>query len=61
MASRPMSGSMSGWVSGFWANPTWIDLAPSTTWAANVGNVGFLQQERAPENLKSLSGPSGLE
>jgi hypothetical protein len=61
MPSRPMSGSMSGLMSGFEVNPTWIDLVPSITWTLNVGNVGFLQQERALENSRSLKAGSGLE
>ncbi len=59
MASRPMSGQMSGCMSGFGGYPTRIDLALSITWTQNVGNVGFLQQERAPEKTKSRQGARG--
>lgn len=46
-----LSGDLSGYLSGNWGYPTRVGLAPTTTWDAFVGNVGFLQQKRAPENL----------
>jgi len=61
MLANAMSGSMSGHMSGNPTNPTCVSPLPSITWTLYVRNVGFLRQERAPENLNHRGRTDGLE
>jgi hypothetical protein len=45
---------MSGFMSGNSGYPTRIGTAPSTTSAANVGNVGFFIGVETPQKIRAI-------